>query len=151
MGALAGLLLFDRPNDGGKAVLAGLRRKQVSVLLLAAMLGGAVSVPFLSVKSDPRAFFPDDAPFSSALRLFEEEFYVFSPLRVLVTVDSAEPLDGLRQAGELRDALAQSDRLGIVTGRTCADLPRQCRHHEQRQSYVDRQWRRDGAPDRGSH
>jgi len=82
-------------------------RKQISVVLLVAMIGGAVSIPLLSVKSDPRAFFPDGAPFSSALRLFEEEFYFFSPLRILVSVDSEEPLEGLRRAGQLRDALAE--------------------------------------------
>jgi predicted RND superfamily exporter protein len=89
------------------------RRKQISVVLLVAMIGGAASVPFLSVKSDPRAFFPDDAPFASALRLFEEEFYFFSPLRVLVSVDGDQPLEALRQAGRLRDGLEEGVR-GIL-------------------------------------
>jgi predicted RND superfamily exporter protein len=81
-------------------------RKQICAALLVAMLGGAASIPLLSVKSDPRAFFPDGAPFSAALRLFEEEFYFFSPLRILVTVDDDDPLQGLRRAGQLRDAIA---------------------------------------------
>jgi predicted RND superfamily exporter protein len=89
------------------------RRKQISVVLLVAMIGGAAAVPLMSVKSDPRAFFPDGAPFSSTLQLFEEEFYFFSPLRVLVSVDTHEPLDALRQAGQLRDGLAESVR-GVV-------------------------------------
>ena len=71
------------------------------------MIGGAISVPLLSVKSEPRAFFPDGAPFSSALELFEEEFYFFSPLRVLVSVDGDDPLHALRQSGQLRDVLAE--------------------------------------------
>lgn len=83
------------------------RRRPVSAVLLLAMIGGAICVPLLSVKSEPRAFFPDGAPFSSALELFEEEFYFFSPLRVLVSVDGDEPLHALRQSGQLRDVIAE--------------------------------------------
>jgi hypothetical protein len=86
--------------------LAGWRRP-ISAVLLLAMIGGALSVPLLSVKSEPRAFFPDGAPFSSALKLFEDEFYFFSPLQVLVTVDGGDPLHALRQSGQLRDVLAE--------------------------------------------
>jgi predicted RND superfamily exporter protein len=89
----------------------GAWRTHISAVLLLAMLGGAVSVPLLNVKSEPRAFFPDNAPFSSALRLFEKEFYVFSPLRILLVADGAEPLFALRRAGALRDSL--SDHAGI--------------------------------------
>jgi predicted RND superfamily exporter protein len=85
----------------------GTWRTQISALLLLAMVAGAATLPLLSVKSEPRAFFPDDAPFPSAVRLFENEFYVFSPLRVLVSADGAEPLLALRSSGALRDSLAQ--------------------------------------------
>jgi len=61
----------------------------------------------LNVKSEPRAFFPDDAPFSSALQLFESEFYLFSPLQVLVLAGGADPLVALRGAGAMRDSLAE--------------------------------------------
>jgi len=81
-------------------------RRPISAVLLVAMIVGAISVPLLSVKSEPRAFFPDGAPFSSALELFEKEFYFFSPLRVLVSVDGDQPLHALRQSGQLRDVLA---------------------------------------------
>jgi len=87
------------------------RRAHISGVLLLAMVGGAVCVPLLMVKSDPRAFIPDDAPFSSALKSFEDEFYVFSPLRVLVDVGGDDRLLGLRAAGSIREAL--SDHNGI--------------------------------------
>jgi len=85
------------------------RRTEVSALLLLAMLAGAATIPLLSVKSEPRAFFPDTAPFSSALRVFETEFYAFSPLRVLLTFNNVEPLAALRAAGAVRDQLASVD------------------------------------------
>jgi len=92
-------------------------RTIISALLLLAMLGGALSVPLLSVKSDPRAFIPDDAPFSSALTMFEREFYVFSPLRVLVSSADDDRLVGLRAAGSVRQALADLDGVRRVTMR----------------------------------
>ncbi|MDH3428856.1 MAG: MMPL family transporter [Gammaproteobacteria bacterium] len=96
-------------------------RTHIGALLLLAMIAGAVSLPLLSVKSEPRAFFPDDAPFSSALRMFENEFYLFSPLRVLVFADGAEPLPMLRSAGALRDALAELPATRQVTMEPAAD------------------------------
>jgi predicted RND superfamily exporter protein len=90
-------------------------RSIISAVLLLAMLGGAISVPLLTVKSDPRAFFPDGAPFSEALSLFESEFYVFSPLRVLVTVPGGDRLAGLRAAGDIRESLAGHDSIRRVT------------------------------------
>ena len=96
-------------------------RAIISSLLLLAMLGGAISVPLLTVKSDPRAFFPDDAPFSSALELFEREFYVFSPLRALVIIEGDDRLAGLRAAGVIRDSLARHDGLRRVSMRPAVD------------------------------
>ena len=98
------------------------RRKQISVLLLIAMIGGAASVPFLSVKSDPRAFFPDNAPFSSSLRLFEEAFHTFSPLQIFLSVDNKEPLEALRNAGQLRDELANHAGVRQVSMEAAADI-----------------------------
>jgi predicted RND superfamily exporter protein len=105
------------------AVFAGLSAKlvtwrtQVSVLLLLVMLAGAATVPFLSVNSDPRSFFPDNAPFSAAQKTFAREFHVFSPLRALVTVDpaSGNALQALKQAGRLRAALAEHPGVRQVT------------------------------------
>jgi len=90
-------------------------RAPISALLILAMLGGALCVPLLTVKSEPRAFIPDNAPFSSALKLFEEEFYVFSPLRVLVGVSGDDRLLGLRTAGSVRDALSDHDGIRRVS------------------------------------
>ena len=86
-------------------------RAPISALLILAMVGGALCVTLLTVKSDPRAFIPDNAAFSSALNLFEEEFYVFSPLRVLVSVSGDDTLLSLRTSGSVREAL--SDHSGI--------------------------------------
>jgi predicted RND superfamily exporter protein len=90
-------------------------RAPISALLILAMLGGAFCVPFLTVKSEPRAFIPDNAPFSSALNLFEDEFYVFSPLRVLVDVSGDDRLLGLRTAGVVREALSDHDGVRRVS------------------------------------
>lgn len=106
------------------AALSGALRRwrtQISAMLLLATLAGAMSVPLLSVKSEPRAFFPDNAPFSSSLRLFEQEFYFFSPLRILVSADSRAPLDALRQAGSLRDALAEHGAVRQVSMQAAAN------------------------------
>jgi len=90
-------------------------RAHISGVLLLVMLGGAICVPLLMVKSDPRAFIPDDAPFSSALNSFEDEFYVFSPLRVLIDVSGDDRLLGLRSAGSVRLALSGHDGVRRVS------------------------------------
>lgn len=87
-------------------------RMQISSVLLLAMVAGAACIPLLNVKSEPRAFFPDDAPFSSALSLFEQEFYFFAPVQALVSGQAEDPLLLLRNAGALRDTLA--DQEGVV-------------------------------------
>lgn len=87
-------------------------RMHISSVLLLAMVAGAACVPLLNVKSEPRAFFPDNAPFSSALSMFEQEFYFFAPVQALVSGQDADPLLLLRNAGALRDAL--SDQEGVV-------------------------------------
>lgn len=81
-------------------------RMHVGALLLLGMLGGAVAAPLLSVKSNPKALIPDNAPFALASAEFEREFYIFSPLRVLVEGPGADQLAGLRHAGRVRDALS---------------------------------------------
>lgn len=86
-------------------------RMQISSVLLLAMIAGAATVPLLNVKSEPRAFFPDNAPFSSALSVFESEFYFLSPLQALVSVQDDDPLLALRGAGALRKLL--TDQPGI--------------------------------------
>ena len=96
-------------------------RAPISALLILAMLGGALCVPLLTVKSDPRAFIPDNAPFSSALYLFEDQFYVFSPLRVLVGVGGDDRLPGLRAAGSVREALSDHEGIRHVSMQPAAD------------------------------
>jgi len=90
-------------------------RKPISIALLLAMVAGAATIPFLIVKSEPRAFFPDDAPFSSALKRFEREFYFFSPLHILVSVERDDPLLALQSSGALRDSLSEHDGIRQVT------------------------------------
>jgi len=102
----------------GFALLSGALatwRMHISALLLLAMVGGAATLPLLTIKSEPRAFFPDDAPFSVALNFFEDEFYVFSPLRVLVSIDGDDQLLGLRRAGGVRALLEESPGVRLVT------------------------------------
>lgn len=84
-------------------------RMQISSVLLLGMVAGAACVPLLNVKSEPRAFFPDDAPFSSALSMFEQEFYFFSPVQALVSAGADDALPLLRSAGALRDALSRQE------------------------------------------
>ena len=84
-------------------------RMQISSVLLLAMVAGAACVPLLNVKSEPRAFFPDDAPFSSALSTFEREFYFYSPVQALVSARADNALSLLRSAGALRDALGEQE------------------------------------------
>jgi len=99
-----------RPFAAFSAWLA-IWRPHISAALLLTMIGGAITVPLLTVKSEPRAFFPDAAPFSSALRLFEDEFYVFSPLRVLLSAHNDDRLMALQSSATLRLELA--DHPGI--------------------------------------
>jgi predicted RND superfamily exporter protein len=79
-------------------------RKSLAACLLVLMLAGAASVPALTLASDPRAFFPDNADFAQAQQFFEQEFYLFSPLRALVSADLARVsgIEALRRAGEIR-------------------------------------------------
>jgi len=83
------------------------RRAPVSGFLLVLMVLGATTIPLLSVKSDPRSFFPDASPFAASLEAFEEEFYVYSPLRILVSLEAedGDALLALQSASALRAEL----------------------------------------------
>jgi len=83
------------------------RRAPLSAFLVLVLLAGAVTVPLLSVNSDARSFFPDGSRFTGALKVFEQEFYVYSPLRVLVSAESGEhdALLALQSSSALRSAL----------------------------------------------
>ena len=85
------------------------RSAPLSAVLLLVMIAGAATVPLLSVKSDPRSFFPDDSRFSTAIEAFEKDFYVYSPLRILVSPGSNvdDPLLVLQSASALRGALEE--------------------------------------------
>jgi len=85
------------------------RSAPLSAVLLLVMVAGAATVPLLSVKSDPRSFFPDDSRFSAAIEEFEKDFYVYSPLRILVSPisDEDDPLFVLQSASALRGALEE--------------------------------------------
>lgn len=90
-------------------------RMQISSVLLLAMVAGAACVPLLNVNSEPRAFFPDDAPFSSALSMFEQEFYFYSPVQALVSGGAEDALPLLQGAGALRDALGEQEGVLYVS------------------------------------
>lgn len=96
--------------------IAKSRRQIGAVVLLLALAGGAV-IPALSVNSDPRIFFPDNAPFAAALHMFEDDFYVFSPLGILVTAQDSEHrgMEALRAASDLRVALVGHDGVRRVS------------------------------------
>ena len=85
------------------------RRAPLSAAFLLAMVAGAATIPLLSVKSDPRSFFPDESRFSTAIEEFEREFYVYSPLRILVSLrsDNDDPLLALQFSSALRGELEQ--------------------------------------------
>jgi predicted RND superfamily exporter protein len=85
------------------------RRAPLSAALLLLMFAGAATVPLLSVKSDPRSFFPDESRFAVAIEEFEKGFYVYSPLRILVTrnSDAHDPLLVLQYSSALRGALEE--------------------------------------------
>ncbi len=83
------------------------RRKPISAMLVLASVVSLAAAFSLEVRSDARVFFPDDARFTKAFRVFEERFYVFTPLRLLVTPasESMSPLETLRASGRIRDRL----------------------------------------------
>jgi predicted RND superfamily exporter protein len=85
------------------------RRAPLSAVLLLVMFAGAATIPLLSVKSDPRSFFPDESRFSTAIEEFERDFYVYSPLRILVSLrsDNDDPLLALQFSSALRGELEQ--------------------------------------------
>jgi predicted RND superfamily exporter protein len=93
------------------------RSAPLSAVLLLVMIAGAATVPLLSVKSDPRSFFPDESRFSTAIEQFEKDFYVYSPLRILVSPggDENEPLLVLQSASTLRGALEELSSVRQVT------------------------------------
>jgi predicted RND superfamily exporter protein len=82
-------------------------RKPLAASLLVLLLAGAAVLPALVIKSEPRALLPDNTAFARAQQLFEREFYVFSPLRILVAADLTQVtgVAALRQAGKIRDRL----------------------------------------------
>jgi predicted exporter len=94
---------------GGLSTWLAYRRAPMSGFLLLLMLVGATTIPLLSVKSDPRSFFPDASRFATALELFEKEFYVYSPLRALVSLkaEDGDALVALQSASALRAALEE--------------------------------------------
>lgn len=89
---------------------AGLRRRRrvIGGLLVGAAFAGVLSFGSVEVRSDARIFFPDNARFTAAFRLFEERFYVFAPIRILIREhgETAPTLAALRFAGRMRDSIS---------------------------------------------
>lgn len=63
----------------------------------------------LEVRSDSRVFFPDSAAFTKTFRNFEEKFYRFSPLRIVVRRSDAmvSGVEELQFAGKVRMSLGE--------------------------------------------
>jgi len=97
-------------------------RAPLSAALLLVMVAGATTVPLLSVKSDPRSFFPDTSRFAASLEAFERRFYVYSPLRILVSPESDDDdaLLALQASSALRAALEERPDVRRVTLRPAA-------------------------------
>lgn len=79
-------------------------RRVVAAALVTGAVAGILAAPAVKVQSDPRIFFPDGADFTRAFEKFEERFYVFAPLRVLVrsTNGSDVSVEMLQFASALR-------------------------------------------------
>lgn len=96
-----------------------LRRHQkiVATLMIAAAVASIFALPYLQVKSDPRIFFPDNANFTKAVAIFEEHFFVYTPLHILVTssTDNAPSLTTLRFAGKVRNHLRDTGGVRSTT------------------------------------
>ena len=93
-------------------------RRLVAGLLLITAAIGAIALPSINMKSDPRIFFPDDVDFTRAFYLFEKEFYVFAPLRILVRSDEVN-VEALQAASALRAKIDEDDGV-IQTSMTAA-------------------------------
>ncbi len=93
------------------------RSAPLSAVLVLVMFAGAATVPLLSVKSDPRSFFPDGSRFSVAIKELEKDFYVYSPLRILVSPgnDEGGPLLALQFSSALRGELEELSGVRQVT------------------------------------
>jgi predicted RND superfamily exporter protein len=93
------------------------RSAPLSAVLLLVMFAGVATIPLLSVKSDPRSFFPDESRFSTAIKEFEKDFYVYSPLRILVSpgADEDDALLALQFSSALRGELEQLSGVRRVT------------------------------------
>jgi len=100
----------SRPYQAFSGVVLQHRRRIAAILAAASVLGLA-SLPALEVQSDARVFFPDSARFTRAFHAFEENFYVFSPVRVIVrrSGPAVGDVDELRFAGEIRSSLESLD------------------------------------------
>lgn len=92
-------------------------KKIIAGVMVAAAIASVFALPYLQVKSDPRIFFPDNANFTKAVATFEEHFYVYTPLRVLVAsrTDTAPSPLTLRFAGRVRDQLRDSSGVRSTT------------------------------------
>ncbi|MCZ6774297.1 MAG: hypothetical protein O7G83_20250 [Proteobacteria bacterium] len=97
------------PSRGFSRFSAALqrRKKVVAGVMIAAAVASLFALPNLQVKSDPRIFFPDNANFTRAVKLFENRFHVYTPLRILVAsrAGANASLPALRFAGLVRDRL----------------------------------------------
>ncbi len=95
-------------------------RRVIAGLLLVLALVGTLALPSVNVKSDARIFFPDNADFTRAFHTFEDEFYVFAPLRILVRGNKMD-VAALQAASALRTTIDASDGVIQTSLRAAAD------------------------------
>ena len=101
------------------------RRAPLSAVVLLVMVAGSTTIPSLSVKSDPRLFIPDSSRFAIALGRFEESFYAYSPIRILVSLNGDETgaLVALQHSSNLRAALEEHPSVRQVVLRPAEGAP----------------------------
>ena len=89
-------------------------RRYIAAALVAGAVAGLLAAPSVKIQSDPRIFFPDHADFTRAFEKFEDQFYVFAPLRVLIRSadDTGINVEMLQFASSLRTDLDAMD--GVI-------------------------------------
>ncbi|MEL7187850.1 MAG: hypothetical protein AAFN50_15690, partial [Pseudomonadota bacterium] len=90
-------------------------RRVIAAALFAGAVAGVLAAPAVKVQSDPRIFFPDRADFTRAFQAFEDHFYVFAPVRVLIRSANGAgvSVEMLQFASTVRRELEAAD--GVVS------------------------------------
>lgn len=90
-------------------------RKAISIGLLALMLASAVSIPFLSMESDPDIFFPKNTAFTDTYLEFERDFGSYAIINMLLQPKGANWVVEQYQS-MYADVLAIKDEIEALDG-----------------------------------